>query len=347
MKQLFSIIIVFIFFGLISTTHVGCKKDCPNDTTAKADSIIPKPIIDTPIYISKLERGIVYGVSSNMPSIRIDDTYSFYYDNNKRLIQVGLRIASYGIDTATCRISYSGNSKNPSRIISLNLYQSLGGQTLVYDTTDYTYNANGQLVKDTSSLFAFDHTSGLYYRMPAKRTYSYQDSTKVIIQKYAVYNFSVGLQIIRSDTIEQSSPGVLTRIWSQFYGAGTRKINAALVYPGDYSDFVNPLSRLNLPRNIVSSITSPSHKDLLGSEFAIDNSNVIESPLYLDFYSNKLTSSLGIYSYWLGEVRFPTFMFFSYQIRPYPAKTSYPASLSFAITSNNIDSIIYQYSYIR
>jgi hypothetical protein len=50
-------IIVLLFIQVIILPNAGCKKDAPpaTDTIKRVDTIIPKPVVDTPIYISKLE----------------------------------------------------------------------------------------------------------------------------------------------------------------------------------------------------------------------------------------------------------------------------------------------------
>jgi hypothetical protein len=350
MKYFFSMIIVLLFIQVIILPNAGCKKDAPpaTDTIKRVDTIIPKPVVDTPIYISKLERGTLHRNQTNTFDFTSYQTYSFYYDNSKRLTSIGIRyLGGFLLDTATCTISYNGNDTKPSRMILPNKNPGNTSVPVVYDTIFYFYNANGQIIKDTSTFFAYDANTSSYIRKPAKKEYFYIDSSRVFIKHYGVYNLSVGLQVIRIDTIEQIRNREMSRLKSQFFGAGTRKINAGVIDYFGYTSYVNPLAKLNLPQSINVPIIAPSHFDILGSFFDVDNSSVALIPDYFDFYSNKILSRYVMTSLWNGLTQFPFSSDFQMNITPYQNKPSYPSSITIFSQSSTNDSAIIRYNYIK
>lgn len=333
----------FLFF------ITGCAKDPvpviqPQDTVVVIPPVIP-PVIDTISYVERIEE---YYAQSNPPVTRKSVTYSFYYDTNNRVVRVGLKeYDGVRFDTATTVLHYNGNDKKPYKIITPNMWRSSISTPVYYDTTFFTYNTEGQIVKDSSLYPYYDYYASTFVKLPLVRNYYYPDPKQKIIHWMAVRSVGGELENIRRDTIEDQQTGLIKHFRAQLFLTHTIRENYAHGQMFEYSSYINPLSQLNISGTIFSLIYSGyAVQEVLGNNAhkAVRNSNIL--PYYLDFYSSKIPSS-----FYLGGFSAGGFLIshmydrFTIKITPWSKRTSYPAEIAVGASTALEDQFVYKYFY--
>ncbi|WP_462249452.1 hypothetical protein, partial [Ferruginibacter sp.] len=261
MMRLYKIIpLISLTFLLIfqNSINTGCTK--PQDIPA-VDTIIitppPPPVNnDTVSLVRKLDE-----LTSLYPGYGINKerSFSFYYDAQKRLTSVGIKVYPlYVTDTFTTRLEYIGNSKFPYRIImpAINVFSPPS-----YDTTWFFYAANGKLQKDSS----YERWLGGPEREPFYRIYSYPDSNTAKIDWYWIPAVSANLTLMRRDTVKFNATGRLDFIKAVYLNDPIRADGAyAKAEAFTFSQIVNPLSKLNISGTPYALIYTEVKKELLG-----------------------------------------------------------------------------------
>ncbi|HLA59988.1 MAG TPA: hypothetical protein VK622_14535, partial [Puia sp.] len=158
------------FLLLEQSINTGCTK--PQDTPNTTDTIVVPPPPPTPLDTISLVRRLDE-FSSLYPSYNIvlEKSYSFYYDNLKRVTTVGIKTYPlFNYDTFTVRFDYQGTGKHPYRAIvpDINGFST----PLSQDTVWFYYNPDGSLQKDSS----FERYYSGPNRTPAYRLYNYPDA---------------------------------------------------------------------------------------------------------------------------------------------------------------------------
>jgi hypothetical protein len=339
----FSIIIV----GAVIITQANCKKSPTAATSTDSTQPPPPPpppqvISDSTSYIKRLEEDFV----QNNPSLtRKTRAYSFYYDASWRLTEIGIK--NYGLvlfDTAVCRLFYNGNNSKPYMIITPDVYRSTLGQPVVYDTT-YFFYVNNQIARDSSMEFMYDPSISTYIKRPLRRYYTYPDSTKTIVDWFGCFSPSGPVVIKRSDTLNQQTSHGIIKLKAQFYKQ-SGKDNFALADGFNYTNFVNPLSRLNISGTWYSVIYTPVHLEVLGNDNhkAVTLSNIL--PHYLDFYTPQLPSLFYLTGFnSTGDMLSGSGDTFTIQITPWSLRPNYPSQISVGATTALGDRFVYRYYY--
>ena len=330
----------------VISVQTGCQKPPriqpsppPTDSAGHADTTsttTKPPPVDTTHYVASMQESGIYN------PYRL---FTFTFDSSKRLVSV--LINNYfgePYDSGTCRLFYNGNSTKPYMIITPNSATSKPTGPIYYDTTWFAYNSAEQIIRDSSFQHAYNYNT-VVIEEPVKRIYTYAD-TITTIRWYGLPNPDSPENIIREDTI-RGSRGLLQNIKTQFFTTGATPENYGLTQEFTYTNYINPLSQLNISGTIFSLIYTPVSQEILGNSNtkAVWNSNIV--PNYIDFYSAKIPSNF--YSggfYWNGFLIASTFDDFSLQITP---DSKYPR-LPGQITVNGSteipgDEIIYTFHY--
>lgn len=318
----------------------GCKKKdtTPTSTTPPPPSPV---IVDTTTYVTRLEEDYV---TSNPVQTRRNRDYTFYYDNNKRLTKVGIK--NYGqvlFDTAACLLFYSGNNKKPDMIITPNNRGS-SYTTVFYDTTYFKYNQSNQLVSD-SSLEYIPTVNFAYVKKPFKRYYFYPDNTHTLVDWYGSSSATGPTEIIRRDTLQHTTDNKITILVTQYY-SGNIRANYAITETLTYTNFLNPLSMLNISGTFFSLIYTPVNKEVLGNQYhkAVYNSNIL--PYYLDFYSSRIPSKFYLGGFTSGGFLISAqYDLFDILITPWQQKPWYPSQISVGASTALGDRFVYRYFY--
>jgi hypothetical protein len=321
-----SLLLLLIFHNTINT---GCTK--PQDTPT-VDTIInpPPPNNDTVALVKKLSV-----LTSLYPGYGIVAyrTYSFTYDNQKRLTTVGIRNHTNIVlqDTFTTRLDYTGNSKLPYRIIMPDINGSLITNPASYDTTWFYYTAGGKLQKDST----FERWYGGNSRKPLYRIYTYPDATTAKIDWYWVPNITSNLQLVRRDTVKldgSGNPDFIKAVYVEDIATADGGYAKAMYF--NYSQVINPLSRLNISGTPYSLIYTNVKKEMLGNSVHPYVSPFVPNLFYLGGFT-RLHQSVG-----QGAASFAV------EITPWSVRPTYPAEIRVVISTSLVgDKYIYRYSY--
>jgi len=341
--------IIFLAIVLIALITSCTKPDAsatpvPPTTNDTNVVVTQPPPVDTTTYIRRLEEDYV---QSNPTSARRNRDYSFYYDNNKRVTSVGIKnYGPVGFDTATCWLFYSGSSPKPYMIITPNNIVSSNVGPVYYDTTYFRYNSNNQLVADSGYEPFYVQSTKSYIKTPLKRYYNYQGTTKSTVDWYGFLNAEGPLGIFRRDSLEYAANFEIRKTKSQF---NTYTFRPGYYAVGDgftYSNYINPLSRLNISGTIVSLIYTGVNQEVLGNSYhkAISSQNIL--PYYLDFFSSKIPSYFYLGGYTpQGDIVAGEADAFDIRITPWAQRITYPSQISVGASTALEDRMVYRYYY--
>ena len=296
---------------------------------------ISNPPVDSTSFVQKLEE---YYHSGNPNYTNKNRDYTFYYDNSKRVVKVGLKNYSpIGFDTATTLLYYQGAAVKPYMVVVPNTETI---SPVLYDTIYFAYNANNQIIADSSNEL-YNPVTG--ERVFSKRIYSYPDPSKSYINNFKQFFPGSPVELFRADTINNSSPSIVT----QLYSPGNVRGNYAKTEAFTFSNYINPLSRLNIAGTIFSLIYKPVGWEILGNSWhkAVFNSNGL--PYYLDFYSSKIPSLFYLGGFTPGGFLISAqYDVFTITVVPLPGRLNYPSVITVQMsTSYPDDSFIYKYYY--
>jgi hypothetical protein len=333
------LLLLLIFHNTINT---GCKK---KPDTPIVDTIInpPPPTNDTVALVKKLSV-----LTSLYPGYGIVPyrTYSFSYDNQKRLTTVGIKNHSNLVlqDTFTTRLDYIGNSKLPYRIIMPDINGSLLPNPASYDTTWFYYTAGGKLQKDST----FERWYGGYDRKPLYRIYTYPDTVTVKTDWYWSPSVTSNPLLARRDTVRLEAGGNPDFCKAVYVEDITTAAGGyALARYFTYSQVVNPLSKLNVSGTPYSLIYTNVKKEMLGNSCHpyVYNSNGWAD--YLDFVSPFVPTLFYISGYTrYGNTLGQGGTSFAIEITPWTVRPTYPAEIRVTMsTSLAGDKFIYRYTY--
>ncbi|RYY64996.1 MAG: hypothetical protein EOO12_08170 [Chitinophagaceae bacterium] len=284
---------------------------------------------------------------SNPNILRRNKDYSFYYDSSRRVTAVGIRNYSpVGLDTATCRFFYDGSARRPWRIIAPNLNRSTPG-SIVYDTTEVDYGANGLPVSDRSNQMIAFNGSGTPVRVLVTRTYTYDAGGGRVYVYWKNASVSGGAdQWLRSDTLQAAPGGGIGTLKSALAQGSFGSGDYALVEGVQYSAFVNPLSVLNISGMPFAPIYTPVTKEVLGNSWhkAAWNSNIL--PYYLDFLSPRVPNHFFLGGYTSGGWLIAAASdYFDLQVTPTANRPYWPSALSVGASSALGDRFSYRFYY--
>ncbi len=326
-----------------NTINSGCNK--PQDITTLDTIIItpppppPPPPGDTVSIVRKLEV-----LSSLYPNYAINPfrTYSFTYDNLKRITSIGIKTyPAYTTDTFTTRLAYTGNNMRPTYIVMP--YIDIFSPPAV-DTTWFYYAADGKLLKDS----CFERFLGGPLRKPSYRFYSYPNSSTAKIDWYWCANATASPSLLRRDTIKLNAGGQLDFIKAVYPTDTVTAVGPYAKAEGfTFSQIINPLSKLNISGTTYSLIYTDVKKELLGNSYhpLVYNSNSFA--IYLDFISPYIPNIFYISGYnSLHQIMGQGGLAFPVEITPWTVRSNYPAEIKVKV-SNSLagDSYIYRYSY--
>jgi hypothetical protein len=194
------------------------------------------------------------------------------------------------------------------------------------------------LEKDSS----FEHFA-VGARDPQVRTYKYTDSLSATIDWWGTFNTGDPLEIVRRDSINAAGKK-LDKIKTLFYDDINLPANYAMTESFNFSDFVNPLAKLNISGTIFSLFYTSVLGEILGNSYhkAIYNSNIL--PFYMDFASPNIPLNFYIGGYLSSGYKFSGDAF-DIQITPWTQRSSYPSSISVGATTALWDRVVYRYFY--
>lgn len=134
---------------------------------------------------------------------------------------------------------------------------------------------------------------------------------------------------------------------SKFYKPGMIAGNYAKTESFTYTNYINPLAKLNISGTIFSLIYKSTMNEILGNSWhkAIWNSNILE--YYLDFYSQNIPQSFYLGGFSPGGFLIAAqYDHFTIAITPVQSGSNYPAQIEVkASTGYPDDSFIYKYYY--
>jgi len=341
---------LFLLSSIAVTLNNGCSK--PDDVVTppgKQDTVVTTPpdppvIPDTPSYVKRI---VVTYLQDNPRVTRPQSDYTFYYDDLKRVIKVGIKNYSPVLfDTATTLLFYTGNSLKPNKVIAPNTYRSNPGGIVIYDTTYFEYDTYNRILKDSSTQLVYNAATSTYIRMPLYRNYVYPDATKTSIRWYGHQEGSAPLSLIREDALDHTLDSQVTNLKTQFYYSETIKQNYATAGTFTYTGLINPLSKLNISGTVFSLIYTPVRDEVLGNSYhkAVLNSNIF--PYYLDFYSGKIPSSFWLGGYTPnGDLISAQSDYFSIEAIPWTERNTYPSKITVGARTALDDKVEYRYYY--
>ena len=326
-----STILVIVFIG--SAPQTGCSPDRSNLDTIPSPP--PPPVPDTVTYVKTLEEK--FGNTINR-------RFSFFYDAQKRVIQIGIKhyYSNNITDSFSTRFFYSGNNKHPYQVIRPSTQFSQPGSPTYYDTIWITYNSSGLPVKDSSTDVVYNNTTNQPAYKPLLRYYSYPDNNTVFTEWYGSTDAGNGNLLVRKDTIVlNTTNGVLQKSSSKFL-VGLHAVGKAENFTA--SSFVNPLGKLNISGSITSFIYSPTRNEILGNSFhpAVWNSNTL--PSYIDFINQLLPSQFYFSAYEPDGSLAGAAQSMNLQISPWLARDTYPASIT-VVMAGSLPGTTPTYSY--
>lgn len=337
------LIVPIILFFILEN---GCKK--PHEETIDTpgtDTVVvtPPTPVDTVSYIKKIEAFY----SSGQGWIHKSSDITFYYDSVNRLTQVGFK--NYGevlFDTATSDFYYSGNSTKPYMIISPST-QNDYGMPVFYDTTYFQYNSKNQLVSDSSMDDLWDFATYTFKKRPAKRVYTYVDSTIATITWYGVQSLDGPVEILKIDSLDQFNYQHRRNLRSLYHPNVSNMSYYISTVIQKYSSYINPLAKLNISGTTFSLIYKANSAEIFGNDLYKVGFNINMIPHYIDFYSDRLPSSFYVGSYNNVPGSSPGgIVTYFINVKPWEKRESYPSEITvMATTSYPGDKMVYKYYY--
>lgn len=324
----------------------ACTKSASPEPPTQIDTlvVIPTPS-DTISYIKRIEE---YYVMSNPTATTRQKDITFHYDDKKRVIRVGFRnYNSMYADSATCILFYEGNNTKPYKIITPDIYLSSDlGSDYIHDTTYFNYNNKNQILNDSSRKIIYDRETSTAVRFPNKRYYTYPDSSKMCISWFAHHAINRQIEIFRTDTVTQLLTHQINKIKTEIYLPGNQKWIYAETGGFVYTEFINPLSKLNIGGTIFSIIHNSGNTEVLGNAVfrGYNPSNI--QPKYFDFYSPNIPSLFYLSTFSQDGNRLgPLGEAFDIRITPWVERNTYPSVISVGATTALGDRRIYKYFY--
>jgi len=320
MKTFFSSFVILSTILLIvflsSVPQTGCSPDRTDLDTIPTPP--PPPVPDTVTYIKTLEERF---------SNTINRKFSFYYDAQKRVMQIGIKhyYSNNITDSFSTRFFYAGNNKQSFEVIRPMIQYSQPGGPTYYDTIWINYNSGGLPVKDSSTDLVYNNTINQPAYKSLVRLYSYPTDNTVLTEWYGSTDAGNGNLLLRKDTIViNTTNGTLQKSSSRFL-VGMHAVGKAENFTS--SSFVNPLGKLNISGSITSLIYSPTRNEIVGNNFhpAVWNSNTL--PSYLDFIDQFLPSQFYFGAYEPDGSLYGSALPVNLQISPWSARDTYPASI--------------------
>jgi hypothetical protein len=333
-----TVVIIFLL-AIQNTMNSGCTK---TQEVPLVDTVIlpppPPPPSDTITLVRKIELlSSLYPNYAILPYI----TYSFYYDNQKRLTSVGMKTYNLNVnDTFTTKFLYSGNSTKPTNIIMPDINFS---SAPAVDTTWFFYGLDGKLQKDSTS----ERWLSATVRKPLYRLHTYLNSSTTKIDWFWTNNNSITQSLKRIDTVKFNNSESLAFIKTVYPYDTVSTIGSYAKVEFNFSQIVNPLSKLNISGTPYSLIYTDVKRELLGNSYhpLVYNSNGIA--FYLDFISPYIPNMFYITGFnSLHQVIGQGGATFPIEITPWTIRSNYPSQIRVKI-SNSIagDSYIYRYTY--
>ncbi len=340
----------FLFY-LISTVTVSQTLTGCNPGSGTTDTIAPPPpppppvLPDTVTLIRKLEEFYISGNPNQETRVR---TFSFYYDNQKRVTAIGLRNhSSFQTDTMTTRMFYTGNEKFPRIIITPSTASVTTGPAL-YDTCWISTGSNGRPVKDSATDWSYNSTTGqVEHVFPVVRNYTYNGNQTYIEWRGRYHSNVTGFETLRLDTIISTADTLITWANSVFYtsqawmGSPNTITQASLG-----SSYLNPLAQLNFSGTFYSLIYTPAVYEILGNRFHIAAHNSNTLAYYLDFYNNKIPARYFMSSYLGSFLLAAGGIQVDITVTPWATRPVYPAELFVTMSFGYPgDKFRYKYTY--
>jgi hypothetical protein len=339
--KIISLFILIAFLLLQQTFNTGCTK--PQDTPTTDTIIVPPPPtpIDTVSLVRRLDE-----LTSLYPSytIILNKSYSFYYDNLKRVTSIGIKIYPlFTYDSFTVRFDYSGTGKLPYRAI-IPYINGFSTPVPSQDTVWFYYNTEGRLQKDSS----FERYFSGPDRTPAYRLYTYPDTLTAKVDWYWPSSVTQAPILKRRDTVRLNATGLPDFIKAVYPTDPVTAIGSyAKAEAFTYSQVINPLSKLNISGSHFSFLYTNVKNELLGNSThpLVYNSN--GSATYLDFISLYLPTQFYITGYnSLHQVLGQGGASFPVEITPWTTRPTYPSEIRVRIsTSLSGDRYLYRYYY--
>jgi len=345
--KIISLISIIIFLAFQNITYTSCSKpeDNPTDTISSPPPPPPPPPADTITLVRKLEV-----ITSLYPSYVLvpNRTFSFYYDNQKRVSSIGIKnYSSLFSDSATTRFFYTGSSLQPSLIIMADIKSQSTGP-VSYDTCWLSYSVTGKLLKDSVNERVFHYPTGSFIRKPLVRQYNYPTATTAKIDWMGSFTSTGPEGLLRRDTIAVTSSGNIDRIKAHYTQDPSYGLSSyALAHGFTFSSIVNPLSKLNISGTPFSLIYTDVKNEILGNQYhpLVYNSNGFAE--YIDFISPVIPSLFYIGAYnRFGQMIGSSGAAFVIDFSTWPLRPSYPAELRVSISSSLAgDRFFYRYYY--
>lgn len=344
--------IKYLCITLLSTitlcAFTSCTKNevvrrVTTDPEEEDTTIITPPPPDSMVRASRLE--IYYKQSNPANTYRYMD-YTFYFDSSNRVAKVGVKnYMELFFDSATCILEYKGKSTKPYMIVAPNKYVSSLERPVRYDTTYFEYDAYKRILKDSCNQLVYKPGSIEFTERRMVRYYYYPAATQTIVNWYT-YTPDNAEKLMRQDSLQFAADGQLSELKTTFNSLNITSGNYAHGEGFTFSNFINPLSELNISGTLFSIVGTPVEVEVLGNEFhkAVHNSNIL--PYYMDFYSPKIPSHFYLGGFdangWLISSQYDAF---DIQIIPSAALENYPAQISVGASTALDDRVVYKYYY--
>lgn len=343
LKTFTAILIALVLFSQLAV-NTSCTKpeDDPQDTIVNPPP--PPPPLDTVSLVRRLEMH-----TSLYPNYVINPyrTFSFYYDNLKRVTEVGIKnYLTVLTDSVTTRFQYAGTGRQPVSAILADMKSSLSGPVFS-DTCWFTYGTGNKLIKDSTNERIYSAAIGGFVRRPLVREYSYPASGQVRIDWTGSFSATGPVGLLKRDTIQtlvNGNPNILKMQYAQDPATlGSYARGEGFVF----SQINNPLALLNISGSAWAPVYANVKSDMLGNQYhpVVYNSNGFAE--YLDFLSPRIPTQFYIGGYnKLNQMINGAAAGFFITITPWSQRNTYPAELR-VIISNSLagDSYYYRYFY--
>lgn len=324
-----SFFIIDLFFS--------CKK--ASALTAPDDST---PSLSISPILKKMEEDLIQG---NGYSHRRYRDFSYYYDANRRLTEIGIK--RYGLDAAstdtnTCFIKYKNDNTKPYMIIA----PCLSGCGDKSDTTYYYYDNVNRLAKDSGGI-SYSNQRGQPIKSPIVRTYSYPDKQTILVHWEGPVYPEGPIGVLRNDTLVKNDNGQINILKSQYYHTGYYSILKDVLFDFNYSDVNNPLAELNISGTSFNLVYSRNLEDNVGmtTHPIAMASNVV--PYYIDYFSPKIPTGFFFNSYQHDDLVLNQLYRYKIQVKTSEKYPNYPSQITVGIPTANLglDTNIYRYYY--
>ena len=331
-----------LFFAILAAGSLhSCSKNDPLPP-ANTDTLPVTPVDslprDTVTLIRKLQ--VIYATTSFTDTTTV---FSFYYDPQKRVKEIGIRDLGAYPDSNTLRFIYTGNQSKPSLIISpKNQAGNPGAGASYNDSTFFVYSPQGIIQKD-STIQTASQLGGTLFRQTMVREYQYLSNTVLTIRMSRNTAPGNPLTPFRLDTVRYRADSSLEALKVVYPNPISSRF--ARLEGFGYSSLINPLSKLNIGGLHYSWLFVPNDLEILGntSYKTISNTNIL--PTYIDFASpripviffNSAYNSLGDFLY--GDE-------FDLVSTEWPGRSKYPQTVQVVGSSSYPgDRFIYNYFY--